>query len=198
MLEEPARAWQVSELASVTDVSLGQASNVTRRLLHEEYLTKTQKRLRLIQPGVLLEAWQSQYVSPAHMLLPYYSFEREPEQLTQRLAKAGREQQLSYAVTSFAGAALVAPFVQGIGVVQAYIADGTAVDRWVSALALRPVTAGPNVLLMVPRDQAVFYRTQVKDRVAVVGNIQLYLDLSLEPARGKEQADFLRKERIGF
>jgi hypothetical protein len=40
--------------------------------------------------------------------------------------------------------------------------------------------------------------TVVGTRVRLVGMIQLYLDLAAELGRGREQAEFLRKERIRF
>jgi hypothetical protein len=101
-------------------------------------------------------------------------------------------------VTSSAAASLVAPFVQGVGTVQWYRAEEISVEDWVKALDLRPVDVGPNVILLKPYDRGVFYRTQTIDDIALVGNIQLYLDLYNDPARGREQAEFLRKEKLGF
>jgi len=196
-LEEPGRAWKLVELVQATGMSLGQASNVARRLIEEGYVTDTARRLRLIQPAQLLEAWQADYSLAQHRRMAYYSFERDPARLMARLAEAAAAQRLRYAVTSFAGAWLVAPFVHGVATVQWYIEE-TDQARWVKALDLRPVDAGPNAVLLAPRDAGVFYRARAVNEVMVAGNIQLYLDLANDPARGREQADFLRKEQIGF
>lgn len=198
LLEEPQRTWQVGELAKATQVSLGQASNVCRRLVEEAYAEKSERRLRLSQPGKLLEAWREQYQMSRNTQTASYSFERDPQRLMAAVAEAAKAQGWRYAITSFAAASLVAPFVRGIGAVAWYIADATALEAWTRALDLRPAEAGPNAVLLVPYDAGVFYRTQTLDGVTLVGNVQLYLDLYSDPARGREQAEFLRKEKLKF
>lgn len=198
MLEEPQRRWTVLELSEATGVSLGHVSNVTRRLLAESYLAKTRKRLALAAPALLLEAWQDRCDEPAGARQAYYSFEREPERIMQALARVGRERRWRYAVTSFAAASLVAPFIRGVSTVQWYVDDEAAASRWARALDLRPAEAGPNALITVPRDPGVFYRAHAVQGIALVGNVQLYLDLLREPGRGAEQAAFLRQHRLTF
>lgn len=196
LLEEPRRPWTLKDLAAASDVSLGQASNVCRRLMADGYAARTAEGIKVAQPGALLDAWRDAYPasSAPHA---YYSFEREPQRLMARIAAEARQRQWRYAVTSFSAASLIAPFVHGVGVVQAYV-DPLAVDDWVQALDLRPVEAGPNVLLVVPYDTGVFYRARTVQDVQLVGAIQLYLDLYSDPARGREQAEFLRQQVIGF
>ena len=198
LLEEPQRPWTVTELSQATGTSLGQTSNVTRRLLDEAYLTKAQRRLRLAQPAALLDAWREHSSSAATAYHAYYSFERTPDPLMARVAAVAQAKSWRYALTSFAAASLVAPFVHGVGVVQWYVPDGAAVEEWVQALDLRPAESGPNVILRVPYDSGVFYRTQIVQGLSLVGNIQLYLDLSHESARAREQAEFLRKATLTF
>ena len=65
-------------------------------------------------------------------------------------------------------------------------------------LGLHTVEFGGNVHLLRPYDEGVFYRLRSPQGIAVVGNIQLYLDLYKYPARGREQAEFLREKEIGF
>ncbi len=197
LLEEPDRAWRVNELAAAAEVSLGHTSNVTRRLLDEEYAAVSQRRLRLVHPAQLLEAWREQ-PAPAEPVFAYYSFEADVLRRAAQWAAAAHAYGWRYAVTSFAAASLVAPFVHGIQTLQGYVDDEAAVASWVQALDLRPVEQGANVLLVVPPDRGVFYRSQTVNGVTLVGTIQLYLDLYRDPGRGREQADFLRQQRLGF
>lgn len=197
VLEEPQRTWQVSEMARAARVSLGQTSNVTRRLIAEEYVNRTDHRLRLAQPARLLDAWKERDV-PARTALAYYSFARAPERLIAQVVEASARERLRYALTSFAASSLLAPFVRGIGTVQWYVPTRDEVERWVKALDLRPVESGPNAVLLIAEDPGIFYRTQVVQGATLVGTIQLYLDLLQEPARGAEQAEFLRRERLRF
>lgn len=198
LLEEPKRRWQVRELAQATKVSLGLTSRVTRRLLEDEYVTKTENRISLVQPAKLIDTWQDQYKREGNQRMAYYSFNRNPDEIMALIAKTAESEGWRYALTSFAAASLVAPFVRGVGAIEWYVEDADAVDQWVKVLDLRPAEEGPNVVLIIPYDRGVFYKNQKVDGITLVGNIQLYLDLYSNPARGKEQAEFLRKERLKF
>ena len=197
LLEEPRRRWTLSELAETCRVSLGQTSNVCRRLIAESYGERTDRGVRLVRPGDLLDAWRAAGPMTSAQAA-YYSFERDPDRLLRRVAEIAAARRWRYAVTSFAAAARVAPFVRGVGVAQWYIDSPHAIDEWVAALDLRPVESGPNVMLVTPYDEGVFYRAKRVGGVMLVGHVQLYLDLCQERARGVEQAEFLRKERIKF
>jgi len=198
MLGEPNRTWALSELSGIAQVTLSQTSKVCGRLVDEDYAKRTKKQIQLTQPGKLLDAWREQYTLDKSTRVAYYSFDRVPEQFMARVAAVGKERGWRYAVTSFAAASLIAPFVRGVGITTWYINDAMAVDSWAKALDLRPVESGPNVLLLIPYDPGVFYGTQVINDITLVGNIQLYLDLYANPERGKEQAEFLRQEKLGF
>jgi hypothetical protein len=167
-------------------------------LVDEDYVEKTKKKIQLTQPGTLLDAWREQYTLDKSTRVAYYSFNRVPEQFMERVAAVGKEKRWRYAVTSFAAASLIAPFVRGVGVTTWYVNDATAVDSWVKALDLRSAESGPNAVLLIPYDPGVFYGTQIVNDITLVGNIQLYLDLYANPARGREQAEFLRQEKLSF
>jgi hypothetical protein len=200
MLEEPRRTWSLQELSRTAAVSLGQAYNVSRRLLDEGFAQRADRRLVLQRPGDLLDAWRDASAStpPAFEAAAFYSFERDPGQLLRKVAAAGRKRGWRYAATSFGAAERLAPYVHGIGVLQWYVEDVAAVRSWVEALDLRPAEAGANVILRVPKDAGVWIGSSEADGISVVGKIQLYLDLLQEPGRGREQAEFLREKKIGF
>ena len=198
LLEEPKRVWTVLDLSRTTRASLGQTSNVCRRLLEEKYVVKAQGRIQIVEPGKLLDDWRDEYAGTKSTSSAYYSLERDPAQIMARVAATASLRRWRYAVTSFAAASMVAPFVRGVGTVAWYVQYAAAIEPWVKALDLRPVEAGPNVVLLVPYDEGVFYRTQTVNDVTLVGNIQMYLELYNNPARGREQAEFLRQEKIGF
>jgi len=197
-LEEPDRIWKVSELAITVDVSLGQTSKITRKLLQEGYVVKIGRELKVTKPGLLLDTWRDQYPTEKNRRSAYYSFEQDPQKLMKKLAQVAKENNWPYAVTSFSAAALVPPFVRGVSKVEWYIKDEIMTENWIKALDLRLVESGANAILISPADLGVFYRSQKVDNVTLASNIQLYLDLYKDPARGKEQAEFLRKEKIGF
>lgn len=198
LLQEPDKKWSVIDLSHQSGVSLGQSSNVTKRLREQEYLSLKDRRLVLKEPARLLDEWANQYDPNPKNFHGYYSFEKDPQRLIHQIEDEATKHKWQYALTSFSGAMLVAPFVRGINTIQWYIEDESLIIPWVNALDLRPVSSGPNVILRIPYDRGVFYKTQSVEGSTLAGNIQLYLDLLREPSRGKEQAEFLRKERIGF
>ena len=198
MLEEPKQTWELSALSTTADVSRSFAYKVIQRLLREGYAEKKGLKYKLLEPGKLLDDWRDQYDPGKSELYSYYSFERDTGKLIKMIARSAREKSLWYAFTSFSAASLVAPFVRGIGTVRFYVPDIATCDGWIRMLDLRPVESGPNVVIMIPYDQGVFYRKWKVDGITLVGNIQLYLDLYSDPARGKEQAEFLRKEKMRF
>lgn len=198
MLEEPQRSWKISELSKTVQVSLGQSFNVCSRLVMEEYLAKDKNIFILKEPGKLLDAWRDQYSNEKNSRYPYYSMNRNPEDLLALIDKTAESEQRRYAVTSFVAANLIAPFVRGFGTLMFYVENSSSIEGWMQSLDLRPVESGPNVILLTPYDAGVFYHTQEVQGANLVGNVQLYLDLYGDPARGREQADFLREKKLRF
>ncbi len=199
LLEEPKRTWKLDELAKVTEVSLGQVFKVCRQLIQEGYVSRPSKRGSLIleKPSQLLDVWRDQYSFANHQTRSFYSFERDPGRLMNAIAKSGKENKYRYAITSFAAASMIAPFVRGNTRLTCYV-EREELEDWQKTLELRPVEEGATLTLVPSNDPGVFYRTQEMKEITIVGNIQLYLDLYSDPARGQEQADQLRKERIKF
>lgn len=56
MLRDPSRAWRVTELAKMADVSLGHVSNVRAGLLDREWAQVSDEGLFLSEPDALLDA----------------------------------------------------------------------------------------------------------------------------------------------
>jgi len=198
LLEEPKKNWKILELSKIAEVSLGQTSNVCRWLLDEEYLKKDHGFYSLTEPGKLLDEWCQNYTYTQNKMFAYYSFEQNLEKLIKKVLQIGKDKSLEYTLTLLSGASLVAPFIRGISSLQMYIADSEALSKWVRLLDLRPVESGSNISMYIPYDEGVFYKTQKVNGIKIASNIQLYLDLYSYPARGREQAEFLRRSKIKF
>lgn len=196
LLENPDRAWGYQELADAAKVSLGQAYNVVERQTGEEYVGPTKMGVKALNPAGLLDRWASAYVvTRDNTVESYYSDETSYRDLMEKLARRAEKARVRYAFTLFAGASLVAPFVR-TPQVHLYLLGDTA--EFASAAGLKPVTSGGNVHLIRPYDEGVLNPVQVIEGLNVVGNVQLYLDLANYPARGKEQAEELRRKVIGY
>ena len=197
MLEEPERVWRLAELAETAGVSLGQTYNVSEKLVDEDLARKSRRDgLALTDPGALLDIWREAYdVTAANEVLSFHTSERDPGRFMVQVGEAARSLGQRYAFTLHAGGSLVAPFVR-FNDVHFYV--GPDVSSWVEALGLRVVEFGGNIHLLQAYDDGVFYRLRKPRGLAVVGNVQIYLDLYQYPARGREQAEHLREHEIGF
>jgi hypothetical protein len=195
LLEDTERRWKLRDLAQEADVSLGLTHRVVQRLLDEAFLERHDRLLALRGPASLLEAWREVYRYSRNSIRAYHAATRTPQQLMQRVAEAARHMAGRYAFTLHAGASLVAPFVRFTDI---HVYTEGPIDAWIEALDLREVEFGGNLSLIEPYDAGVFYRAREMDGANVVGDIQLYLDLYHYPARGREQADFLRERHLKF
>lgn len=195
LLHNADRRWKLRDLAQEADVSLGLAHRVAQRLLGETFLEKEERFLVLRDPPGLLDAWRGAYRYSINEIRTYHAPARTPQQLIRRIAEAGSRMNSRYALTLHAGASLVAPFVRFNDV---HIYTEEPAETWVGALDLREVEFGGNFSLLAPYDPGVFYAAHEVDGAVVVGDVQLYLDLYHYPARGREQADFLRERRLKF
>jgi len=189
MLAEPEREWVTSGLAEEAKVSLGQVHKVTERLEAEMYLEKRWGSIRLKSPGELLDAWRDIYDIMDQDVIGYYSPIRNREMLYEKLR---RSEGIEYALTLGAAANLVAPFVRST---DNHIYS-SSFEEMREVLELEPVEFGGNVYLIKPSDEGVLFDAQIIDGIRIVSNIQLYLDLYNYPARGKEQAEFLRERSM--
>jgi len=198
LLEQPKKDWKILELSKIAKVSLGQTSNVCRWLIDEEYIRKDQGVYYLSEPGKLLDEWCRNYTYTQNKMSAYYSFEQNLEKLIKKVVRISEDKDLKYTLTLLSGASLIAPFIRGISSLQMYVTDSEHLSKWVRLLDLRPVESGSNISMYIPYDKGVFDKTQKVDDIKIVSNIQLYLDLYDYPARGREQAEFLRREKIKF
>ncbi len=196
LLLDPKRPARITDLARECSMSPAGVYWVVRLLEDKGFVERdSSKRLVLVKPRELLSAWASSWSMDKNATTSYFSFERTPEALMKRVVSVSKRKKLSYAFTLMAGASFVAPFVRFQDVWLYF--DGEE-DAWTEALDLKPVDGGGNIVLVRPYDEGVFTGLQVVEGVNVVSNVQLYVDLYNYPARGREQAGFLRERRMGF
>lgn len=192
MLCNPKRAWQVQEIAKETEVSLGLVFKVKQRLFDLEYAKEEDRKISLSRPMPLLEKWAESYSFRKNRIYDYFGF-GELSELEGNIAEYCRKKKIPYALTLFSGAARVAPFARyGRGFV--YVAE--RIQEVAKSAGLKEVSSGPNLSILEPYDQGVFYGSREIGRLSVACDIQLYLDLVGYRGRGEESANFLLKQRI--
>lgn len=202
LLVQPKKTWLLDELSQEANVSLGQTHKTIDRMIEEELIERNQdNRLALKNPNRLLEAWKQTYPSYGSKKFTFFSFERNTTTFLSSVLE--KMENSPFALSFFSGADLVAPFIRGVTKLQLYVKQPSDIERWKNLLDLQEVVSGANVELYVPYDEGVFYQTQkistsFGKEVPVVSNIQLYMDLFNNPARGAEQAEHLRELKLGL
>jgi len=196
LLAEPHRVWRVAQLAEQARVSVGQVSNLRRRLLDEEWAVVEKGGLRLSKPYELLAAWRNAYrLEPARSESCYTLLHGEAldKAVRDALAEAGRGQHALLA--SYSAGRWLAPFARVASLYLYVDAQGEAVLR--ERLKLEPPGKGANVSLMRPKDEGVFLdRVDAGTGMWCTSPIQTYLDLAVSGERGAEAAEHLFNERI--
>lgn len=196
LLCNPKKNWSVKDFSREANISLGQASNLKQRLLDYEFIeeikNQKKKKFRLIHPEDLLQKWANNYNYRTNKIYNFYSLDNIAT-IEKKLAGYFNKNKIKYAFTLTSGAAKVAPILR-------YNKAISYVDGNLSLIAkdldLKVVNTGPNVLLMEPYDDGVYYGIQQINGIKVVSNIQLYLDLKSYKQRGEEAADFIFEKHL--
>ena len=201
LLLDPERAWRVDDLAQAAKASVGLAHRVLARLEKEAVVVSEgagpQRRRRLVNPTALLDLWAEEHRDRLTQHTGYLLAQTD-EQLARLVGTRLARAEVDYALTGAAGARLAAPFVTAVPVITAW-APATLDPRelWEVTQA-RPATDGHNVVFrQADNDAGLAFRRQYGE-LWVANLFRLYVDLLDDPRRGREQADNLRREAIGF
>ncbi len=196
LLVEHDRSWRLEELGRAVGVSLGHAHNVVKRLEELEWVERgPEGRFRLQRPAELLDGWRDEYTYRTNSMAAFAPPVGEKRRVMETLARQATALGSAYAFTLHAGASLIGPQVR-VSTVHCYVAgDLEPLSR---ALGLQPVDGEGTVYLMTPYDPGVFYAPVTKGGLRVVSLPQLYVDLYHHERRGREQADKLRRDAMGF
>ena len=197
LLADPGRAWRLEELAKAAGVSLGHSHNVIKRLADLAWVERDdQQRIRLMKPADLLENWCDSYTYRENEITSYVVPEKITRRFMAEIARVATAQGRRYAFTLNAGLSLVAPHLR-LPSIHSYLEGDPAPVA--TALGLRPATETQGSLhLLAPYDPGVFYGVLEKGGLKVTSLPQLYADLAGYERRGRELADHLRRETMGY
>ena len=196
LLAEWQRSWRLEELARAAAVSLGHGHNVVKRLEDLAWVERDERqRIRLAKPADLLEAWCESYTYRENEFATYFSPERITRRLIAEIVRLAERDGRRYALTMHAGASLVAAHLR-MPAIHCYLEGDPAPIA--AGLGLRPAEGDGTVYLLSPYDQGVFAGLLEKGGFKVVSLPQLYVDLVHYERRGREQAEHLRREAMGY
>ncbi len=192
LLDKPSEAWRLQSLADATRVSLGQAANVKKLLLDREWIYLKENGISLSEPEKLLREWSGYFSLKKNVIKNFYSLE-SLQAIETKLADFCAKDKIAYALTGFSAAARLAPAVR-YSKAMAYV-DGDFAPV-ASAMSLKEVESGANLMLMRPYYDDIFDTAQVLEGIRMASPFQVYLDLMSSAGRGEEAAEVFFKEVI--
>jgi hypothetical protein len=202
LLREPKRKWQVHALANEAAVSAGLAHRVLARLEREQLVevegAGPQRTRRVTNPAALLDLWAEEVRDRGVKQLRTFRLARDPRAQAVTLSHALTEANIEHAVTGAAGAARLAPFITAIPVTDIWVAETVGLDDVAAAAGADVVNEGHNIVLRQATGDAPLAFRQEVEKVWTANPFRLFYDLRQDPRRGREQADRLREEVIGF
>jgi hypothetical protein len=184
-------------LAASADVSLGMVSKVRKALLEQELAAASKGGIRITRPDALLADWLAADTFSKRTSVREYSTLITGDDLAARLAdylrSVGKEPLFTLNYAAWLRAPHNVPTV-----VSAYVENFPSDEELITQLGARPVQRGSGNLRLLKHadhfslgiDQQSL--TQRPD-LALVSDIQLYLDLHQAEPNGAEQAGVLRK-----
>jgi hypothetical protein len=204
LLVHPYQAYRLEQLASEAKVSVGQVSQVLRRLQDDGLVVRSSEGCFLNRPRQLLRIFAQELKRDylQHRIVFSGFSEKEPLSLAHSLSQFCKQRDLRHAFTLASGLESNERNVRE-QLLAAYISISPECLR--DDLQLEAVGKGANVLLMMPPETdntdagGVFYEPRtLTNELTGVNPVQLYLDFTLHGSRGQEQANFLVEYALGF
>ena len=194
MLNNPVRPWQVTELATGAELSLGQVSNIRRALLDQHYAIESEAGgFYINQPAALLEQWKNTYKKNIVNNANFFYTLLSPEDRLEAIKKATAEARASNAglmLGSLSAAKWLAPYVRSSS--EYFYADSAGMVILKKYLALEPVGAGANIIIEEPKDPFVFKEAiECAPGLNCTDVVQTCLDLFVLGERENEAAEYL-------
>jgi hypothetical protein len=202
LLLQPERAWKVADVAGMAGVSAGLAHRVLTRLETENVMKAEgmgpRRNRRVVNPTALLDLWVEETTTERQHRVLAHVVARTPEARMRDLTNNLNARKTRYAVTGASAAVLLAPLVTAIPITEVWLsANVLATDALATAHA-EHVAEGANVVFLQMKGDEPLAFAQRHQGIKTVNVFRLYADLRRDPRRGREQADNLRREVIGF
>ena len=188
--------WGIRELAQATNLNPGYVSRMARELESRNYITRVNSKLKLRDPEGILDDWVRNYNLRKNRTFGYFFMATSSTDVLERLRGLEIPDNIDYALSVQAGANLVAPYAV-FKEVHIYVGNKKALAYFEKQFNLSEAEQGANLVLMLPYyKHSVFYDSRIVQKLRVVSDIQLYLDLHGYPVRGLEQAEHLFDKKL--
>lgn len=193
LLMRQREAFSQRELARLSGLDEGFTSRIVRGLEEKELIIRQDDGLvRVANHGALLDAMSEAYDFSKHEIVRGHVTARSSDEVLRRLEETLHAAKIEHAATALAAAWKWCGFA-GFRLVTVFVADlpdTTALGR----IGFHETERGENVWLVRPCDAGVFHGGEVRDGIACVSPVQVYLDLKGHPERSADAASDLRQK----
>jgi hypothetical protein len=127
-----------------------------------------------------------------------YRLAREPRELVDAVSAGLDAAGIEHAVTGAAAAARISPFVTAVPVAEIWLSSVASPEDVAVATDAEVAETGHNLVFAQTKgDEPLAFR-RIVEGIWTVNPFRLFYDLRHDPRRGREQAESLRREVIGF
>jgi len=199
LLQDGVLRGGVRRLAAELGVSAGLVSRLLTRLKDEGYVAQGDSGMRLADAAGLLDDWRVDYQRRARRQVEHRMYLHAPDVaavMRQLASAAGRADLPPWGLSFHAGASRVAAFsfFSEVHVLLGGDVWEQSAECFGREVGLVPATAEANVILIEPYyAQSWSHGVRRIGGLPVVSDVQLFLDLSVYPRRGAEQAERMRE-----
>lgn len=208
LLNDREKKFGVNELADLTSLSPSTVSTTLKALEDFEWVNtegKGPSKVRtLTDARGLLDAWTKKLSEmPSQSVRRFYvPGAHDTASLVAMICNIARQSGHKVEITGETAAQHYAPYLSRVSVVRCRMYTGPLTrlpNQTLRQLDAREVTSGANLEVIESNDEHDFTFTCEVDDIKLATPLQVYLDLLRDGSgRSKEQAEHLRRERLGF
>jgi len=179
-----------SQLAHAAKVSVMSAFRLVQQLQDEGYLSESDSYLSLVRREDLFRRWQASAVRSVKEVPMRYVLRGDPRAQLRKMLSSGRA-----CLALFAAAeALKLGFVEGVPpYVYVERVQPANLSAWKNLRQCEPGESPDLILRQAPAPQSIFRGLVRPEGMAASDVLQVWVDVSSHPSRGREQADLIRK-----
>jgi AraC-like DNA-binding protein len=195
LLSDPERPWRLSDIADRCQMNPGNVHRVLRALVDQAFIERDRDLYVLDDPGSLLEAWADhagRRRSRDRLAVPVREGLRvDVERVLAAVEGHGF-------VSGELAAELYAPHLPAAqAVVHCVEEEFLDRERLVADFGPRPLRPQGQVLVDLA-DDGIADSSEVRDGLPLVSPAQVYVDLARDRSRGREAAEHVRREVLGY
>ena len=181
--------------APVQAPSLALVNKVVQHLREQAFVEQLPNRgFRVRDHQGLLQAWRQAYRFNRHTRQRYFTL-LQGHRLQEKLRSLNPQRHAQLAYAAFSAADIQAPAVRQP---RTWLYMNPALEsEFQAALEAKPVDSGENLVVLIPDDGGVFYRTDTGiNRLACTNAVQTYVDCAHSGGRGEEAAEAILQQRL--